>query len=544
MKRISEEKGSTFSTTIILMIAIGGLAIYGIYLCWQTINDARADEIINNVLIEAELERNRLVSEGSPNEEGEANITQNYKTEQKGYSFMVKEGATPALVKVETGKRAITPGVCKALKKKFKEPQWKDVFKKVLIIDRMGEERTDILVYNCSKDRIPALRFYVRFVDTEEVDLEPVSEEPDVTESKLPPPSPLPAAAPTSSPSPSVKRPTYSYSRSSSTCPSGTSSGGMGGIATAGCRCNGLSEFWNGKSCEVKNCPAGSSKGASATGDKTNVPGCRCNTSNPIWTGERCISRCSGNKVLENGKCVCPHNMVMKKGDPNYCVECNEDSNCFSGMKCVKNKCVGKEENCRWGVCQTCDINGKHLNIEADQTCETGGLPGLCNGNGTCYPTRGRRCISVRGCPSGQFCNYGGTFNSSKKQKGKFGQTPDVCQAVAPQEFVYKKVTYYYNSEEDLKSWCRAANNKANCLWGYLAKSGAESWCFSLGKRLLTRAEMADVWDELKKELPQTYTGYSYWVQEGAWLEDKQGRRSFGKGTPDGFGGKGGVVCR
>ena len=95
-----------------------------------------------------------------------------------------------------------------------------------------------------------------------------------------------------------------------------------------------------------------------------------------------------------------------------------------------------------------------------------------------------------------------------------------------------------------MKSWCRAANNKANCKWGYLAKPGAESWCASLGKRLLTKAEMASVWNELKKELPQTYTGYSYWVQEGAWIVDNYGRRSFERENTDGYGGIGGVVCR
>ena len=55
---------------------IGAISIYGIYLCWQLINDARADEIINGVLVEAELEKNRLESEKNSSEE-EASITQN-----------------------------------------------------------------------------------------------------------------------------------------------------------------------------------------------------------------------------------------------------------------------------------------------------------------------------------------------------------------------------------------------------------------------------------------------------------------------------------
>ena len=119
-----------------------------------------------------------------------------------------------------------------------------------------------------------------------------------------------------------------------------------------------------------------------------------------------------------------------------------------------------------------------------------------------------------------------------------------MCQIVDAQEFTYQGVTYYYNSKQDLLSWCRAANNEPNCMWGYLAKPGAESWCASLGKRLLTKNEMSNVWSVLKEQLPQTYTGYAYWVQEGAWIENKEGKRSFGKGHPDGYGGKGGVVCR
>ena len=111
-------------------------------------------------------------------------------------------------------------------------------------------------------------------------------------------------------------------------------------------------------------------------------------------------------------------------------------------------------------------------------------------------------------------------------------------------EFVHKKVTYYFNSQKDLKSWCRAANNKPNCLWGSLAKPGAESWCASVGKRLLTKAEMAKVWTVLRKHLPQTYKGYAYWVQEGVWLEDKAGKLRFSTVYPDGYGGRGVVVCR
>ena len=239
-------------------------------------------------------------------------------------------------------------------------------------------------------------------------------------------------------------------------------------------------------------------------------------------------------------------NMVLKSDSLNVCVECNRTSDCASGYKCVSNKCIGDDreyDDCRWGICQMCDSAGGRSNIQEAVECEVAGLNGKCNGNGTCYPTNGRRCNAVKKCSSGEFCNYGGTFNSSKRQRGKFGQTPNVCQVVSPLEFTYGNVTYYYNSKKDLKSWCRAANNKPNCKWGYLAKPGAESWCASLGKRLLTRSEMESMWDVLRKHLPKTYTGYAYWVQEGVWLENKHGKRGFSKSNSDGYGGKGGVVC-
>ena len=213
----------------------------------------------------------------------------------------------------------------------------------------------------------------------------------------------------------------------------------------------------------------------------------------------------------------------------------------------MNKNCVNSQDNqtdCRWGVCQTCDTSGSRQNLEKNAECETSGLPGACNGNGICYPTQGKQCASLAQCPVGSFCNYGGTLNSSKRQKGVFGQTPNVCQIVSPLRFTYKDTVYYYNSEKDLKSWCRAANNKPNCKWGYLAKPGAESWCASLGKRLLTKAEIADVWSELRQVLPKTYTGYAYWISEGVWLENQTGKIGFIKGRPDGYGGRGGVVCK
>ena len=55
---------------------------------------------------------------------------------------------------------------------------------------------------------------------------------------------------------------------------------------------------------------------------------------------------------------------------------------------------------------------------------------------------------------------------------------------------------------------------------------------------------MEGVWSVLRNELPQTYKGYAYWIQEGVWVEDAKGKLGFGTGHPDGYGGRGGVVCR
>ena len=543
MRHTTEESGSTFTTTVLILGVVGFISVYGVYFCQKLLNEARAEEIVTNVFELAKQEKERIDAK-DPMVEEDTTIVKNYRREGKRYGFKVKEGATSTLIKIETDKKSISRGVCRALQKKFSEDLWWGVFKKVLIVDRMGDEKTDVLIYDCPHASIRALRFYMEFPGNVEPEVEITTKEPTLPEVA---PASLPAPTPTPSPVQRVTPPSSSYTKAS--CPSGTSSNGLGGMAVAGCHCNNSGEFWNGRSCEVKTCPEGSSRDSSNKGNRTNVSGCRCKDETPIWFGGHCVKKCTGDRVLstDGRECVCPNSTIPKKGSTDVCVECNETSDCFLGYECINNKCIGDEEDyndCRWGICQTCDRNNVRKNIIEPHACEVGGLPGLCNSNGTCYPTKGRHCSSMKGCPAGYFCNYGGKFNSNKKQKGKFGQTPNVCQTVEPQEFTYKDKTYYYNSVKDLKSWCRAANNKPNCMWGYLAKSGAESWCASLGKRLLTKAEMSEVWDVLKKELPQTYTGYAYWVQEGAWIVDKKGRRSFGKGRLDGYGGKGGVVCK
>ena len=540
---LMSESGSTFSKTVGILVIVGILAIYGIYASQKAINDIHADDILNGVWEYARQEKNRIDPD-APEEEKDKTYIPSEALKRRGYGLTTMPDSTPTLIKVETEKKSISPGVCRALKRKFLESLWWGLFSKVSVIDRMGDEKTDVLIYDCPHEKIPSLRFYIIFAESKPQETEAETSDEEKTESApaLPPvTAPMPAQTPSPAPRP-VSSSSSTYK--SSSCPAGTSVNGRGGPASSGCRCNGSGEFWNGRVCETGTCPAGSSK--SALGDKTNVPGCRCNPETPVWSGNRCISKCLGDKVLApNGECICPDGKMTKKDAPNVCVECNEDADCFGEYSCVDNRCTTDlGDDCRWGICQTCDENSVRRNILEDQACETAGLQGRCNRNGTCYPSGGRRCSSARGCPSGEFCNYGGTLNSSKRQQGTFGQTPNVCQKIDAQKFTYKKVVYYYNTEKDLKSWCRAANNKANCKWGYLAKPGAESWCASLGKRLLTKAEMADVWDVLKEELPPTYTGYAYWVKEGAWMVDTKGRRSFGSGHPDGYGGKGGVVCR
>jgi hypothetical protein len=99
-------------------------------------------------------------------------------------------------------------------------------------------------------------------------------------------------------------------------------------------------------------------------------------------------------------------------------------------------------------------------------------------------------------------------------------------------------VVFYYNSKRDLKSWCRAADNSSNCTWGYLAKAGAEDWCRSLGASLLSYDEFVRYEEFLRGFLPKTIGGYSYWVTDGCYTTG--GKDS---GRPDGYWGKGGVVC-
>ncbi len=163
--------------------------------------------------------------------------------------------------------------------------------------------------------------------------------------------------------------------------------------------------------------------------------------------------------------------------------------------------------------------------------CETAGVQGKCNGWGQCIPQNATACSSNNNCPSGWFCHLGGTY------------TPDVCEKVQPQQVTINGKTYYYNSKEDLKSWCRPADSQTNCIWGYLSHSGARNWCNAIGKRLLTYNELNAIVDDLK--LPIGGYHFQYWVEEGAFDEGIEGkfRRRLDTGRPDGYAWKAGVIC-
>lgn len=551
------DHNDVFSKTVAVLAVLLLVAIGVTYYSQIVTNEAYADAIINDVWARAEQRRNNLGNRHATDEEEIVRFAEERRIGRWGFVYVVLDGSNAALIKVETAQKPISKGVCNVLRTKFEENQWRGVFDKVMVVDSMGNEKLDILLHSCPDQDIPILRFYVRFGPDEMKEEEPIDEEesedtPEPEEPRKttpPPPAPAPSSDFSSPQTTTYTRPTqpvYKPTTPRVSCPSGTSLNGSGGVAISGCRCISANTVWNGKICEVKNCPAGSSSDSSNSGDMTNVWGCRCKATTPIWYNGHCVPKCSKDKIFIDGKCDCPPGKVAKKNSPNDCVECNDNSECYDGYECAAYRCEKQDDpqDCRWGVCQTCDSNGNRSNIFDPLECRTAGLDGKCNGNGTCYPTTGRRCSSVRGCPAGEFCNFGGTLNATKKQRGKFGQTPNVCQIVEPQEFTYKNVTYYYNTKRDLQSWCRAANNKPNCMWGYLAKSGAESWCASLGKRLLTQQEISSVWNVLKDHLPKTYTGYAYWVKEGAWIVSNTGKKTLSKVHPDGYGGKGGVICR
>ena len=151
---MKSESGNTFVKAIAIFAVVGLLSVYVIHLCQQKINEIYAENIINGVWERAQQEKER-VDPLNP-EDAEAAYPANSRIERKGYGFAIADVSTPTLIKVETEKKMITANVCKMLKKKLKSVTWRDIFIKVLVVDRMGDEKTDILIYNCPQEKIPA----------------------------------------------------------------------------------------------------------------------------------------------------------------------------------------------------------------------------------------------------------------------------------------------------------------------------------------------------------------------------------------------------
>ena len=164
-------------------------------------------------------------------------------------------------------------------------------------------------------------------------------------------------------------------------------------------------------------------------------------------------------------------------------------------------------------VCVTCSIdsngNSSYSYLPSGTPCVQGGIDGSCS-NGLCVPSGATSCSSAGSCPEGYFCNYGGT------------KAPSVCEKVNAQTVTIGETTYYYNSLEDLLSWCRTGYRSfPDCTWGYLSKYAARDWCQSLGKNLIY---LADVTDELVNALPKGKAAANnvddnifskYWLEDG-----------------------------
>lgn len=207
---------------------------------------------------------------------------------------------------------------------------------------------------------------------------------------------------------------------------------------------------------------------------------------------------------------------------------------CLSGYTLNLTKTACEIENtCAPGVCMTC-TNGSAVFKPSGTSCEQSGVSGRCTAYGQCIPS-GTSCSSATACPSGYFCNYGGTYGNYSQ-----GYTPNICEKITAQTKTINGVTYYYNTLSDLKSWCRPADGGKNCTWGYLAWYGADSWCKSQGKRLLTISELQSVRTSLAANLPNATN--TYWCSDGSVNISNGSTGSLNR--KDGYANAGAVVCR
>ena len=280
----------------------------------------------------------------------------------------------------------------------------------------------------------------------------------------------------------------------------------------------------NKTSCQT--CPAGQTHNSSHTG---------CQNCTASMTLGDC--GCDADKVPDgNGGCQLPcasyanTSTTVRAGYQITGTSCY----CVSGyiLNGAKTACE-PEDTCTPGTCMTC-TNGSVAFKPSGSSCEQAGISGTCTAYGQCIPS-GTSCSSATGCSSGYFCNYGGTYGNYSQ-----GYTPNICEKITAQTTTINGVTYYYNTLSDLKSWCRPADGGKNCTWGYLAWYGAESWCKSQGKRLLTMSELQSVRSNLKDILPTATT--TYWCSDGSVNISTGSTGSLGR--KDGYASAGAVICR
>lgn len=299
--------------------------------------------------------------------------------------------------------------------------------------------------------------------------------------------------------------------------------------------------------------------------------------------------------IIKEGDCTSIEHATMKYG---VCV-------CDEGWKVQDDKCVVsvEETDCSLSNCMLCetDETGKNTNsfLPMGTACEQGGLSGVCNGLGQCIPAGGTPCetIDKNGCGEGYFCNYGGTFGQvysadeecegrstqtrcycsdydvktvcdcppeywnadteectepgycwEEETYGKscvvVGYTPNVCEKANPRKIMVDGTMYYFPSAKELKSFCRPADSGQNCTWGYLSWYGAQSYCQSLGKKILKKEEVTDaVASAIFQANPLRI---SYWIQEGTVSFKGINEWSFYDwlGRPDGYAGGASVICK
>ena len=139
----------TFQKTVVTLIVLLLLAGIVTYYSQKATNEAYADGIINDIWSRAEQKRNMLTSKTVETDAELTNYMEKSKIGRWGFFYTVLDESTVALVKVETAHKSISHGVCKVLKEKLAKNQWQGVFDKVMVLDKLRDEKLDILIHNC-----------------------------------------------------------------------------------------------------------------------------------------------------------------------------------------------------------------------------------------------------------------------------------------------------------------------------------------------------------------------------------------------------------